>query len=201
MRICANSAFKEFIKNRKESVMHTNKPVISVVGLAAAAMTGNLRWAISGHEPWALLNYLSRHFNYFPSIHSPDIVKESVRDPWRAAFVAVVKDGRIDIARWINATGNITDHATYVEALIWAAHIGRLAMIKWLIEDSGQILDCRELPLVHGNTYFNPHQSKQLNECREYLAAVAETQAMVGLAGWKKANDYKQAAHKPLRKL
>lgn len=181
--------------------MYTNKPVISVVGLAAAAMTGNLRWAISGHEPWALLNYLSRHFNYFPSIHSPDVVKESVRDPWRAAFVAVIKDDRIDIARWVNETGNITDHATYVDALIWTAQNGRLAMTKWLIEESGQILDCRELSMAPSGTYVNHYRSKLINECREYLAAVAETQAMVGLAGWKKANDYKQAAHKPHRKL
>ncbi len=173
---------------------------ISLYGLAAAAMTGNLSWAIPGQEPWALIKYLSTRFHYFPSLHTPNIIKESVTDPWLAAFLAAARDNRLDVLRWINESGKIKPGAC-VESLQWASHHGNLTMVKWLIEESGHVIDCRELAMVRGGSFFYNPMSKQLNECRDYLVSVAETQELVGVEECQVAKAAKQISQKPWRRL
>lgn len=164
---------------------------ISVYGLLTGAMTGNITWIIPGYEPWALVNHLINKLHYFPSRLNIKVIEESVDDPWRAVFLAAIKDNRVDVVEWMNKEDMIDDLDVFNYGMQWAAYHGELVMVRWLVENSPQPLDCRELSIVHHDTFVTHPKAPQLNECRDYLKSVAALQDQVGLENWKEARDIK----------
>ena len=67
-----------------------------------------------------------------------------------------------------------------------AAAKGHLDVIKWLVEESVQDIDCRNCEKWNDSKYTNFEDYPQ--QTREYLLKVAEVQNFIGLDGqWKEA--------------